>query len=82
MTSHPTERTDDGGTPHLRTSFASIHPLYVTQAERKGHTEAEVDQDIENPLMQQVRSLDKLVDELASGRRMTAILRGSSATTS
>ncbi len=31
---------------------------------------------IENPLTQQVRYLDKLVDELAKGRKMEKILRG------
>jgi hypothetical protein len=31
--------------------------------------------DIENPLTQQVRYLDKLVDELAKGRKMEKILR-------
>ncbi|HET7763299.1 MAG TPA: DUF2200 domain-containing protein [Phycicoccus sp.] len=113
------------------TSFASIHPLYVAKAERKGRTRAEVDEvicwltgyddagleravarevdletffaeaprmnpdaalitgvvcghrveDIEDPLMQRIRYMDKLVDELARGRRMTAILRGASAAT-
>ena len=32
---------------------------------------------IEDPLTQQVRYLDKLVDELAKGRKMEKILRGS-----
>ncbi len=32
-------------------------------------------EDIENPLMQQVRYLDKLVDELAKGKKMEKILR-------
>lgn len=32
-------------------------------------------EDIENPLTQQVRRLDKLVDELAKGRTMEKILR-------
>lgn len=32
-------------------------------------------QDIRNPLTQQVRYLDKLVDELAKGRKMEKILR-------
>jgi hypothetical protein len=32
-------------------------------------------EDIENPLTQQVRYLDKLVDELARGRKMEKILR-------
>ncbi len=33
-------------------------------------------EDIEDPLMQKIRYLDKLVDELARGKRMAAILRG------
>lgn len=32
-------------------------------------------EDIEDPLMQKVRYLDKLVDELARGKKMTSILR-------
>ncbi|MBF4565717.1 DUF2200 domain-containing protein [Plantibacter sp. VKM Ac-2876] len=109
------------------TSFASVYPLYVAKAERKGHTKAEVDQvitwltgyddaaiervladgtdfetffaeapamhpnaslitglicgirveEIEDPLMQRVRQLDKLVDEVAKGKKMTSILRAS-----
>lgn len=107
------------------TSFASVYPLYVAKAERKGHTKAEVDQvitwltgyddagiervladgtdfetffgeapamnpnaslitglicgirveEIEDPLMQRVRQLDKIVDEVAKGKKMTSILR-------
>lgn len=34
-------------------------------------------EEIENPLTQQVRYLDKLVDELAKGKQMEKILRGS-----
>lgn len=34
-------------------------------------------EDIENPLTRQVRYLDKLVDELAKGRKMEKILRNS-----
>ncbi|ROR81045.1 hypothetical protein SAMN06295974_0265 [Plantibacter flavus] len=109
------------------TSFASVYPLYVAKAERKGHTKDEVDQvitwltgyddaaiervlsdgtdfetffaeapamhpnaslitglicgirveEIEDPLMQRVRQLDKLVDEVAKGKKMTSILRTS-----
>lgn len=33
-------------------------------------------EEIENPLTQRVRYLDKLVDELAKGRKMEKILRG------
>lgn len=33
-------------------------------------------EDIEDPLVKQVRQLDKLVDELAKGRKMEKVLRG------
>jgi hypothetical protein len=33
-------------------------------------------EDIEDPLMQQIRYLDKLVDELARGKPMAKVLRG------
>lgn len=108
----------------LTTSVASVYPLYVTKAERKGRTKAEVDEviewltgydqkalgahltngttfedffaqaelnpnvslitgtvcgirveEVEDPLMQQIRWLDKLVDELAKGRPMSKVLR-------
>ncbi|MCU1537035.1 MAG: hypothetical protein JWP82_1386 [Humibacillus sp.] len=106
------------------TPVASVYPLYVTKLERKGRTQAELDEviewltgfddaelrqhladgttfedffddarlnphvsqitgtvcgirveDIEDPLMQKVRWLDKLVDELAKGRKMDKVLR-------
>ncbi|TPV95771.1 MAG: DUF2200 domain-containing protein [Myxococcales bacterium FL481] len=106
-------------------SFASVYPLYVAKAEKKGRTKLEVDQviewltgytehrlksvvskkldfeaffaqaprfnpkasritgtvcgvrveDVEDPLMQKIRYLDKLVDELARGKKMESILR-------
>jgi hypothetical protein len=106
-------------------SFASVYPLYVAKAEKKGRTKAEVDQiiswltgygerdlqaqldkktdfetflaeapqlnpsralikgvvcgvrveDIAEPTMQDIRYLDKLVDELARGKAMDKILR-------
>lgn len=107
------------------TSVASVYPHYVAKAERKGRTQAEVDeviewltgfdaatlathleqgttfadffdqahlnprvdqitgsvcgvkvQEVEDPLMRQIRYLDKLVDELAKGRPMEKVLRG------
>jgi hypothetical protein len=111
------------------TPFASVYPLYVQKAERKGRTQQEVDEvicwltgyspqtlaeqiaqkkdfetffneapaphpnagtitgvvcgvrveEIEDPLMRNIRRLDKLIDELAKGRPMQKILRGSSA---
>jgi hypothetical protein len=106
-------------------TFASVYPLYVKKAVRKGRTQEEVDQivrwltgydehamreqiasntsfeqffahapqihpnaskitgvicgyrveEIEDRLVQQVRYLDKLIDELAKGRAMGKILR-------
>ena len=106
-------------------TFASVYPLYVQKAEKKGRTKEEVDtviswltgydgqslqsqiekavtfetffaeapqlhvnakkikgvicgyriEDIEDPLMQKVRWLDKLVDELAKGKAMEKVLR-------
>ena len=108
-----------------RMSFASVYPMYIQKAERKGRTKAEVDtiifwltgyneqslqkqidrkndletffaqapainpnvskitglicgyrvEEIEDKLMQKVRYLDKLVDELAKGKAMEKILR-------
>ena len=34
-------------------------------------------EEIEDPLMQQIRWMDKLVDEVARGKKMTSILRAS-----
>lgn len=34
-------------------------------------------ENIEDPLMQKIRYLDKIVDEVAGGKKMTSILRGS-----
>ncbi|QIM16439.1 DUF2200 domain-containing protein [Leucobacter insecticola] len=34
-------------------------------------------EDIEDPLMQKIRYMDKLVDEVARGKKMSSILRGS-----
>ncbi|MBS3181791.1 DUF2200 domain-containing protein [Leucobacter manosquensis] len=36
-------------------------------------------EEIEDPLMQQIRYMDKLVDEVARGKKMTSILRGTPA---
>ncbi|MFT9496960.1 DUF2200 domain-containing protein [Anaerosolibacter sp.] len=111
---------------HIYTmSVASVYPLYVTKAERKGRTKTEVDEiirwltgynqeeleaqlekqtdfetffaeapqlnpsrdlikgvvcgvrveDIEEPTMQEIRYLDKLIDELAKGKAMDKIFR-------
>lgn len=106
-------------------SFASVYPHYVTKAEKKGRTKAEVDEiihwltgysqpdmesilqdktsfeefftkapqlnpnralikgvvcgirveEVEEPLMREIRYLDKLIDELARGKKIEKILR-------
>ncbi len=106
-------------------SFASVYPLLVSKAEKKGRTKSEVDEiirwltgynqeeleeqlkkqidyetffkdapllnpsrtlikgvvcgvrveEIEEPTMQEIRYLDKLIDELAKGKSMDKILR-------
>jgi len=106
-------------------TFASVYPLYIQKAEKKGRTKADVDavifwltgynkqtlqeqidkkndletffaqapqlnsnvskitgvicgyrvEEIEDKLMQKIRYMDKLVDELAKGRTMEKILR-------
>ena len=110
-------------------SVASVYPHYITKAEKKGRTKAEVDEvirwltgysqaelearladkttfktffaeapklnparslitgsicgvrieQIEDPLMRELRYMDKLVDELAKGRPMEKVLRTASA---
>ena len=68
------------------TSFASVYPLYVAKAEKKGRTKAEVDEvvrwltgysqkKLDTPTMREIRYLDKLIDELAKGKTMEKILR-------
>lgn len=107
------------------TSFASVYPLYIAKAEKKGRTKAEVDaiicwltgykprelemqlqeqkdfeaffqeapmlnpsrtsvkgvicgvriEEIQEPLMREIRYLDKMIDELAKGKAMEKILR-------
>jgi hypothetical protein len=120
-----TERALAGWERVYAMSFASLYPMYIAKAEKKGRTKAEVDQvirwltgytqkgidsqiakkttlqaffenapklnparkqitgvicgyrveDIEDPLMQDIRYLDKLIDELAKGRPMEKVLR-------
>lgn len=106
------------------TAVSAVYPHYVAKAERKGHSQAEVDeviewltgfdkptlerhladgttfeqffagatlnpnaalitgticgvrvQEVEDPLMQKIRYLDLLVDEVARGKKMEKILR-------
>ncbi|WP_452601860.1 DUF2200 family protein [Pontimicrobium sp. MEBiC06410] len=78
-TSHYDERI-------AKMTFVSVYPHYVTKVENKGRSIEKLHQVIEwltgynNKKLEalikdQVRYLDKLVDELARGRKMEKILR-------
>lgn len=74
-------------------SFASVYPLYVQKAEKRGRIKEDAPpinpnaskitgvicgyrvEEIEDKLMQKIRYVDKLVDELAKGKKMDKILR-------
>jgi hypothetical protein len=73
--------------PMARMTFASVYPLYVEKVLKKGRTREELHEVIEwltgfdagklRELIEKkvVRYLDKLVDELAKGRKMEKVLR-------
>jgi len=70
------QRVLDAG-PDLETFFAEA-PAFTPDASLiTGMVCGYRVEDIEDPLMQKIRYLDKLVDELAKGRRLSVILRGS-----
>jgi hypothetical protein len=69
-------------------SLAGVYPHYVATAEKKGRTGMNPSrtlvtgaicgvrvEEIDDPVMQGIRYLDKLIDELAKGRPMEKILR-------
>ena len=59
----------------FQTEFAKAPALNPNVALIKGVVCGIRVEDIEDPLMQKIRYLDKLVDELAKGRPMEKILR-------
>ena len=59
----------------LETFFGQAPAMNPNAALIKGVICGHRVEDIEDPLMQQIRYLDKLVDELARGKKMAAILR-------
>ena len=61
----------------LRTFFAEAPHLNPDASSITGMICGVRVEEIDDPLMQQIRYMDKLVDELAHGKNMTAILRGS-----
>jgi hypothetical protein len=59
----------------LRTFFAQAPAINPNSALIKGVVCGVRVEDIDDPLMQKVRYLDKLIDELAKGKSMEKILR-------
>ena len=59
----------------METFFAEVPELNENVSLIKGVICGYRVEDIEDPLMQKIRYLDKLVDELAKGKKMEKILR-------
>jgi hypothetical protein len=59
----------------LETFFAQAPALHPNSSLIKGVVCGVRVEDIEDPLMQKIRCLDKLIDELAQGKAMAKILR-------
>ncbi len=59
----------------LATFFAEAPQLNPNVSKIKGLICGHRVEDIEDPLMQKIRYMDKLVDELARGKKMESILR-------
>lgn len=60
----------------FRTFFAEAPDLHPNAPLIKGVVCGVRVEEVEDPLMQKIRWLDKLIDELAKGRAMEKILRG------
>ncbi len=63
----------------LRTFFAEAPRMHPNATQITGLICGIRVEEIEDPLMQQIRYMDKLVDEVARGKKMTSILRGGAA---
>ena len=59
----------------FRTFFAEAPALHPNRSLIKGTVCGVRVEEVEDPLMQMIRQLDKLVDELAKGKAMDKILR-------
>ena len=70
LEAHLANKTD------FETFFAEAPRLHPARAEIKGVICGVRIEEIEDPLMREIRYLDKLIDELAKGKAMAKILRG------
>lgn len=59
----------------FETFFAEAPEIHVNAPKITGVICGDRVEDIENPLMKKIRYLDKLIDELAKGKKMESILR-------
>jgi len=59
----------------FETFFAQAPAIHPNSSRIKGVVCGVRVEDIDNPLMQKIRFLDKLIDELANGKTMEKILR-------
>lgn len=59
----------------LRTFFADAPAIHPNSARIKGVVCGIRVEEIEDPLMRNIRSMDKLIDELAKGKALEKILR-------
>jgi hypothetical protein len=59
----------------FRTFFAEAPAMHPNRSLIKGVVCGVRVEDVEDPLMQEIRYLDKLIDELAKGKAMEKILR-------
>ena len=64
------------GGADFETFFAEAPAMNPARAEITGTVCGVRVEEIEDPLMREIRTLDKLVDELAKGKAMDRILRG------
>jgi hypothetical protein len=60
----------------FRTFFAEAPQLHPARAEIRGVVCGIRVEEVADPLMREIRYLDKLIDELAKGKAMDKILRG------
>jgi hypothetical protein len=70
LESHVAKKTD------FETFFAEAPGLNPARAEIKGVVCGVRVEEVAEPLMREIRYLDKLIDELAKGKAMEKILRG------
>lgn len=61
----------------MKTFFAQAPSIHPNASHITGVICGHRVEDIEDPLMQQIRYMDKLVDEVAKGKKMSSILRAS-----